>query len=149
MHPPIFLLLLIFPLLHWYTRFFDSISLSPSFFPVSSAFHLNPSLFPSIYFVFKLSRFHSQPISLAFFPHYVTWCFPVVSLAPISNVFLHFLYLFLFPPSPDLCSVHQYTLYHSPPEITSLISQTHPTTLFAFFTISLICALSVALSLNV
>jgi hypothetical protein len=29
-YPPIFLLLLIFPLLHWHTRFFDSISLSPS-----------------------------------------------------------------------------------------------------------------------
>jgi hypothetical protein len=43
--------------------------------------------------------------------------------------------------------------HHSPPELTlhflSPIPQTHPTTLIAFLTTSLTCALSVALSLKV
>jgi hypothetical protein len=45
------------------------------------------------------------------------------------TIFLHSLYLLLFLSSPDLCSVHQYTLlyetlkhHHSPPEITSPLS---------------------------
>jgi hypothetical protein len=115
LHSSIFLLPLIFPLLHWHTRFSDSISLSPSlscFFLFSTAFRQYPALFPSTHFVFKLcsslSRFH-----LHFLLHFL----------------LHFFYLFSFPPSLDLCPVHQYTLYHgldlqhhSPPEITSPLS---------------------------
>jgi hypothetical protein len=44
-------------------------------FLYSPAFRQYLALFPSIPF----SRFHSQPISLALFPHYVTWRFPVHS----------------------------------------------------------------------
>jgi hypothetical protein len=82
----IFLLLLLFPLLHWHSRFSDSISLPffcVFFFLFSAAFRRYPRLLPSIHFVFKLcrslSRFHFQPIPLALFPHYVTWRFSVHS----------------------------------------------------------------------
>jgi hypothetical protein len=52
---------------------------SPCSFSFSPALRQYPALFPSIHFLFKLcrslSRFHSQSIPLALFPHYVTWRF--------------------------------------------------------------------------
>jgi hypothetical protein len=75
-----------------------------SMFFFSPVFGYYLTLFPSIHFVFKLCHFLSR---------------------------FHFLYLLLFLPSPDLCPVHQYTLYHalehhhSPPEITSPFSPSY------------------------
>jgi hypothetical protein len=87
-----FLLLSMFPFLHWQSRSFSSTSLSLSspcsFSFLSSIFSVFCTLLfhPFCLQTFRsLSRFHSEPISLALFPHW------------------HSLHLLLFPPSPDLC----------------------------------------------
>jgi hypothetical protein len=165
MRPPSYLLLLlIFPFLHWHTRFSDSISPSLCFFSVLfsflSSFRLVSCTFPFHRFCLQTLSF-SFPLSLSAFSSYIlpSLCKPGVSLSTPSTSVKYFSCTF----STSSCSqisaphLHQYTLYHalkhhhSPPKITSPLSLSyspkHPTTLFAFLIISLICALSVALSL--
>jgi hypothetical protein len=86
-------------------------------------FFFSPTLFPSIHFVFCLQTLPlSFPLSLSAYSSYT-----LPSHVTSRIFFLHFLYLLLFLPSPDLCPVHQYILYcvlqhqHSP-EITSPLS---------------------------
>jgi hypothetical protein len=120
------------------------LSLLLRFFFFSPAFRKYPALFSSIHFVLKLcrslSRFHSKPISLAFFPHYVTWRFSIHSWHPSQIFFLHSLYLLLY----------QYTLDHALKHLHSLLFPTHiPLYLVCLPHYNLMCALSVVLSLNV
>jgi hypothetical protein len=121
------------PLLHWHTRSSGSNSLSSSS-PCSFSFlssipslslHFHPFCSQTLPLSFPLSVSVSSSGTFLSLCNLALLC-PL--LAPISIFFLHSLYLLLFLPSPDLCPVHQYALYHalkhhhSPPEITSPLS---------------------------
>jgi hypothetical protein len=113
MRPPSYLLLLlIFPFLHWHTRFSDSISLSLCFFSVLfsflSSFRLVSCTFPFHRFCLQTLAF-SFPLSLSAFSSYIlpSLCKPGVSLSTPSTSVKYFSctfstssYSFLFP---NLC----------------------------------------------
>jgi hypothetical protein len=141
LHSSIFLLLFYFPLLHWHTRFSDSFSLSPSFFPVfffflfsipvvsctSSLPYILSSNFAALFPAFTISLFPNTLPSLC------DLAFLCLLLAPLSNIFFSISSYFFYPHFSIMLSLKR---YHSPPKITSPLSlsysQTYPTTLFAF-----------------
>jgi hypothetical protein len=139
-------------------------SLSLSFF--FSFQHSASILYTSLPSILSSTLPLSFPLSLSAYSSYTisSLCnlvFLCPLLAPISNISLALNLPSLVPSIPRFLPVHQYSLYHglkhhhSPPEITSLLSLSYSShtpllgTLFAFITLSLMCSLSVALSLKV
>jgi hypothetical protein len=83
LHSCIFLLIVIFSLLHWHTRFSD-ISLSPSspyffFFSLHHSVSILHSPVLSILSSYFAALFPAFTLSLFLFPHHVTWRFSVHS----------------------------------------------------------------------
>jgi hypothetical protein len=114
-HSSIFFLLLIIPLLHWHTRFSDSISLSPS-----SPYFFLFSIIPLVFCTLPFHPFCVQTLPLSFplslWAYLSSLCnlaFLCPLLAPLSNIFLPLSLPLLVPSIPDLCPVHEYTLSHA------------------------------------
>jgi hypothetical protein len=106
-----------------------------------SAFNLSTSSLAYLFLIFPLSLSACSSCTLPSIWNLAIRC-PL--LAPISDI-LQSLQFLLFLPSPDLCPVHQHTLYHIlkhhhyPPEITSPLSLSYSPH-FAALSVSLVVA---------